>query len=45
MPEMRLRQLDQSGFTYNASGPFTKTKKEQKKLKKQVIHDIFVKKK
>ena len=31
MPEVHLIQ---SGFTYNASGPFTKNKKEFKKLKK-----------
>ena len=36
MPEMRLRQLvalDQSGFTYNASGPFTKNKDRIEKIK------------
>ena len=33
MPEMRLRQLDQSGFTYNASGPFTKNKERIEKIK------------
>ena len=46
MPEMHLRQpasLDKSGFTYNACGPFTKNKKEYKNLKKQEIHDIFIK--
>ena len=31
MPEVHLIQ---SGFTYNACGPFTKNKKEFKKLKK-----------
>ena len=40
MPEMHLRQ---PGFTYSAYGPFTKTKKEFKPLKKQEIHDIFIK--
>ena len=46
MPEMHLRQpasLDKSGFTYSACGPFTKNKKEYKNLKKQEIHDIFIK--
>ena len=38
MPKMLLRQL---GFTYDACGPFTKN--EEKKLKKQVIQDIFIK--
>ena len=33
MPEMRLRQLDQSVFTYNASGPFTKNKERIEKIK------------
>ena len=41
MPEMHLRQ---PGFTYSACRPFTKkTKKEYKNLKKQDIHDIFIK--
>ena len=40
MPEMNLRQ---PGFTYSACGPFTKTKKEYYNLKKQEIHDIFIK--
>ena len=40
MPEVHLIQ---SGFTYNACGPFTKNKKEFKKLKKQVIQNIFMK--
>ena len=40
MPEMHLTQ---PGFTYSACGPFTKTKKEYKKLKKQEIHDTFIK--
>ena len=37
MPEMHLKQL---GFTYSACGPFKKTKKEFKNLKKQGIQDI-----
>ena len=41
MPEMHLRQ---PGLTYNSCGPFTKTK-EYENLKKQEIHDIFIKKK
>ena len=40
MTEMHLRQL---GFKYSASGSFKKTKKEYKVLKKQEIHDIFIK--
>ena len=40
MSEMHLRQ---PGFTYSACGPFTKTKKEYESLKKQEIHDIFIK--
>ena len=40
MPEMDLRQ---SGCMYSACGPFTKTKKESKKLKKREIHNIFIK--
>ena len=40
MPEMHLRQ---PGFAYSAYGPFTKSKKEYKNLKKQEIHDIFIK--
>ena len=32
MPEIYLRQ---AGFTYSACGPYKKTKKEYKKLKKQ----------
>ena len=39
MPEMHLRQ---SEFTYSVCNPF-KTKKEYKKLKKQEIHDTFIK--
>ena len=43
MPEIHSRQassLDKSGFTYTASGPFTKSKGN---LKKQGIHNIFIK--
>ena len=43
MPEMHLRQ---SGFTYSACGPFTKNKNKNKKyknLKKQEIHNTFIK--
>ena len=40
MPEMHLRQ---SEFTYSACGPFKKSLKKQKNLKKQEIHDIFIK--
>ena len=40
MPEMHLRQL---GLIYSACGSFTKTKKEYKNLKKEEVHDIFVK--
>ena len=40
MPEMHLRQ---PGFTHSACGPFTKTKERTKKLKKQEIHNIFIK--
>ena len=39
MPEMHLRQL---GFTYSACGPLRKTKEKYKKLKKEMIHDIFI---
>ena len=39
MPEMHLKQ---PGFTYSASGPFTKNK-ELKKFKKQKIQTIFTK--
>ena len=40
MPEIHLRQ---PGFTYSACGQFTKkTNKENKSLKKQEIHDIFI---
>ena len=40
MLEMHLRQL---GFTCSACGPFTKNKGWNKGLKKQEIHDIFIK--
>ena len=40
MPEMHLKQ---PGFTYSACGPFTKTKKELKNLKKQEIQTTFIK--
>ena len=40
MPEMHLKQ---PGFTYSACGPFTKTKKEFKKLYRQEIQVIYTK--
>ena len=40
MPE---RDLKQSGFTYSACGPFTKTKKEFRNFKKQEVQTIFTK--
>ena len=40
MPEIHLKQ---PGFTYSACGPFTKTRKEFKNLKKQEIQVIFTK--
>ena len=40
MPEMDLRQPE---FRYSAYGPFTKSKKECKNLKKRQIQDIFIK--
>ena len=40
MPGMHLRQ---PGFIYSACGSFKKTKKESKNLKKQEIHNIFIK--
>ena len=40
MPEMHLKH---PGFTYSACGPFLKTKKEFKNLKKQEIRAIFTK--
>ena len=41
MSEMHLRQ---PGLTYSACGRFTKNKERIQNLKKQEIHDIFVKK-
>ena len=35
--------LKQPGFTYSASGPFTKNKERIKKSKKLDIRDIFIK--
>ena len=40
MPEMHLRQ---PGFTYNACGPFTKTRRNKRFLKKHEAQDIFIK--
>ena len=40
MPEIHLRQ---PGFTCSACGTFTKNKERIKNLKKQEIHDIFIK--
>ena len=40
MPEMYLRQ---PGFTYSTYGLFTKNKQRFKNLKKQEIHNIFIK--
>ena len=40
MPEMHLRQ---TGFIYSVRETFTKIKERIKKIKKQEIHDIFVK--
>ena len=40
MPGMHLRQ---PGFIYSACGPLQKAKKEFKNLKKQKIHDRFIK--
>ena len=40
MSEMHLRQ---PGFSYSACGPFRKNKERVKKIKKQEIHDIFIK--
>ena len=41
LSKMHLRQ---HGFTYSACGPFKKkTKKEHKNLRKQDIHNIFIK--
>ena len=46
MHELHLRlpaSLDKLGFTYSACGPFIKTKKEYKNVRKLQIHDIFIK--
>ena len=40
LPEMHLKQPK---FTYSACGPFTKTRKEFKNIKKQEIQAIFTK--
>ena len=40
LPEMHLRQ---PGFTCSACGPFIKKRKKIKSLKKEEIHDIFIK--
>ena len=40
MPEIHLRQ---PGFTYSASGTFTKNKERIQKLRKQEIHNTFIK--
>ena len=40
MPEMYLRQ---PGFTYSTYGLFRKNKERFKNLKKQEIHNIFIK--
>ena len=40
MPEMHLIQ---AGFTYSACEPFKKIKNQPNKLKKQEIHNIFIK--
>ena len=40
MPEMNLKQY---GFTYSACESFKKAKKKYKNLKKEEIHDIFIK--
>ena len=41
---MSEMDLIEPGFTYSASGTFTKNKERiKKKLKKQVIQDIFIK--
>ena len=41
---MHEMHLGLPGFTHSSSEQFAKTKKEYKKLKKQKIHDIFIKK-
>ena len=40
VPEMHLRQ---QAFWYSACGPFTKSKERKQNLKKQEIHDMFIK--
>ena len=40
MPEIQLRQ---PGITYSASGYLRKNKERIQNLKKQEIHDIFIK--
>ena len=40
---MPALHLIKPGFTYSACGPFKKTKKEYKNVKKQDIHEIFIK--
>ena len=40
MSEIHLRQ---PRFTYSACRPFTKTKERIQKIKKQEIHNIFIK--
>ena len=40
MPEMHLMQ---PGLTYSDLRPFLKSKKQQKNLKKQKVHNIFIK--
>ena len=40
MPKMHLKQ---TGFTYSACGPFTKTKKKFRNLKKNEIQTVFTK--
>ena len=40
MPEMHLRQPE---FTYSAFELFTKNEKGYRNLKKQEIHDIYIK--
>ena len=40
IPEMHLRQRE---FTYSVLDHLQKTKKEYQDLKKQEIHDIFIK--
>ena len=40
MPKMHLKQ---TGFTYSACGPFTKTKKELKSICRHEIQTLFTK--